>query len=107
MTGRRASILPALLLAAGCVDIDVQRIGPDRPSRPPGCSVVLFVEGRPPYQVVDVATANVSCSRNRDRCFDALRKQACVVGADTVYDFSERTESLYFHITARFATRAP
>jgi hypothetical protein len=107
MTRRRSLLLAVLCLAGACVDIDVQRIGPARPSRPSGCAVVLFVEGRPGYEVVDVATANVSCARNRDRCLDELRKQACVVGADTVYAFSERTESSYFHINARFAVRAP
>jgi hypothetical protein len=107
MTGRLSLAAAGLLLAGACVDIDVQRIGPARPSRPPGCDVVLFVEGRPPYEVVDVATANVSCAKKRDRCFDELRKQACVVGADTVYGFSERSESMYIHMTARFAVRAP
>ena len=34
-----------------------------------------------------------------------MRKQACVVGADAIYGFSERTESIYIHMT-RDAPRA-
>jgi len=29
------------------------------------------------------------------------------VGADAVYGFSEKTESMYLHINARFAARKP
>ena len=54
---------------------------------------------------MDVASANVSCAKKRDRCLDELRKQGCVVGADAVYGFSERTESIYIHMTATFAAR--
>ncbi|HXU03989.1 MAG TPA: hypothetical protein VN903_23670 [Polyangia bacterium] len=95
--------LGALLLAGACVDIEVQRIGPDRPSRAPGCAVEVLPDSKPAYNFVDVASANVSCAKKRDRCLDELRKQACVVGADAVYGFSERTESMYLHINARFA----
>jgi hypothetical protein len=99
--------MASVLLAGGCVDIDVQRIGAERPSRPPGCAVEVIPEGKPAFDFVDVASANVSCARKRDRCLDELRKQACVVGADAVYGFSEKTESMYVHINARFAARAP
>jgi hypothetical protein len=96
-----------VLLAAACVDIEVQRIGPDRPSRPPGCAVELLPDAKPAYEFVDVATGTVSCARKRDECIAELRKQACAVGADAVYGFSERTESMYTHISARFAARKP
>jgi hypothetical protein len=93
------------MFAVACVDIDVQRIGPTRPSRPPGCSVDLIEKGQPGDGFIDVAAANVSCAKNRDRCLDELRKQACVVGADAVYGFSETTESIYIHMNATFAAR--
>jgi len=93
------------LLAAACVDIEVQRIGPDRPSKPPGCAVEVLPDAKPAYEFVDVATGTVSCARKRDKCIEELRKQACAVGADAVYGFSESTESMYTHITARFAAR--
>jgi hypothetical protein len=107
MRGARSLALAVLLLAGGCVDIELRRIGPERPSRPAGCAVELLPEGRPADPFEDVATANVSCAKKRDRCLDELRKQACVVGADAVYGFSERTESIYIHITARFAAKNP
>jgi hypothetical protein len=95
-----------LLLASGCVDIELRRIGPDRPSRPPGCAVELIPDGKPSFGLVDVASGTVSCARKRDRCLEEIRKQACAVGADVVYGFSERTESMYLHISATFAARA-
>ena len=106
----KASILSTLvaavaLLASACVDIELRRIGPDRPSRPPGCAVELIPEGKPSFAFVDVASGTVSCAKKRDRCLDEMRKQACVVGADAVYGFSERTESMYLHITATYAAR--
>ena len=78
---------------------------PSRPSRPPACNVDVIAEGQPAYEFVDVAFANVSCAKTRDRCLDELRKQACVVGADTLYGFSERTESIYIHMTVTLAAR--
>jgi len=106
MAGARTLVVAALLLGAGgCVDIELRQIGPSRPSRPPGCPVELIPDGRPSYPSVDVAEGTVSCAKQRDRCLDELRKQACVVGADAVYGFNERTESMYIHITARFAAR--
>ena len=94
-----------LVLVSACVDIELRRIGPDRPSRPPGCNVELIPQGQPPYPFVDVASGTVSCAKKRDRCLDEMRKQACVVGADAVYGFVERTESIYIHITATYAAR--
>jgi len=102
---RSLGVVLALALAGACVDIDVRLIGPARPSRPPGCNVELIEHGQPGYEFVDVALGNVSCARSRDRCLDSLRKQACVVGADAVYGFSERTESMYIHMNVTFAAR--
>jgi hypothetical protein len=96
-----------VLAASACVDIELRQIGPARPSRPPGCAVELIPEGRPAFAVVDVASGTVSCAKKRERCTDAMLKQACVVGADVVYGFSERTESMYIHITATYAARTP
>jgi hypothetical protein len=103
----RATLAATLMLAGGCVDIELRQIGPDRPSRPPGCAVELYPEGKPPYPFVDVASGTASCAKKRDRCVDEMRKQACVVGADAIYGFDERHESMYVHITARYAARTP
>jgi hypothetical protein len=95
------------VLAPACVDIELRRIGPERPSRPPGCAVELIPDGKPSFEIVDVASGTVSCARSRNKCLDEMRKQACVVGADVVYGFSESTQSMYLNITATYAARAP
>jgi hypothetical protein len=104
---RAAALLAAALLVGGCVDIELRQIGPARPSRPPGCAVELIPIGKPSLTFVDVASGTVSCAKQRERCLDEMRKQACVVGADAVYGFDERTESMYIHITASYAARTP
>ena len=96
----------ALVLAGACVDIELRQIGPARASRPPGCAVELIPEGKPAFAFVDVASGTVSCAKKRDRCLEEMRKQACAVGADAIYGFDERHESMYVHITARYAARA-
>ena len=105
----RAAAVALLLSVSGaaCVDIELRRIGPTRPSRPPGCAVELVMEGKPPFAFVDVASGTVSCAKQRDRCLDEMRKQACAVGADAIYALVERRESMYIHINAMYAARAP
>jgi hypothetical protein len=94
-----------VVLAAGaCADIEVRMLGPQLPARPVGCALEVFPGGKPPFMSTDVATASVSCSE-RNKCVDALRKQACVVGADTIYGFTEGVESGFTHIDAKFALR--
>ena len=105
MPATRVILVAALMLAGGCVDIELRRIGPDRPSRPPGCPVELIPEGKPSWAFVDVASGTVSCAKKRDRCVEEMRKQACAVGADAIYGFNERHESMYVHITATYAAR--
>jgi hypothetical protein len=96
-----------LVLAAGCVDAQINRLGPNRPARPEGCSVDLFPDGKPPYPVVDVASGTVSCSGKRDRCLAEIRKVACTVGADTVYGFSESGGGGFTNISGTYAAREP
>jgi hypothetical protein len=99
-------VVLAIVLAGACIDIELRRIGPERPSRAPGCAVELVPEGKPSFAFADVASGTVSCAKQRDRCLEEMRKQACVVGADVIYAFSERHESMYVHITATYAARA-
>jgi hypothetical protein len=100
----RFTLLVAAAAASGCVDIQVSLLGPQLPARPANCALEVFPDRKPPFVATDVATAGVSCSV-RDKCVGALRKQACAVGADTIYGFSERVESGFTHIDARFAIR--
>jgi hypothetical protein len=95
----------ACALAVACVDAEVTRIGLARPARPQGCAVELFPDGRPAFAVTDVATADVSCSGDRKKCVDELRKVACQVGADTAYGFAETHEAGFTHLVARLAAR--
>ena len=92
------------LTAGACADIEVRMLGPQLPSRPAGCALEVFPGGKPPFMSTDVATASVSCSE-RNKCVDALRKQACIVGADTIYGFAESIEAGFTHIDAKFALR--
>ena len=105
--GRRGIALvvaAAALTAAACADIQVTLVGPQLPARPSDCALEVVPGGKPPFVVTDVAKANVSCS-GRDKCVGALRKQACAVGADTIYGFVESVESGFTHIDASFALR--
>ena len=47
MRRHRPIVLATLLLVGACVDIELRRIGPTRPSRPPDCAVELIPDGRP------------------------------------------------------------
>ena len=94
----------AVAAVAACADIEVRMLGPQLPSRPAGCALEVFPGGKPPFMSTDVATASVSCSA-RNKCVDALRKQACIVGADTIYGFAETIEAGFTHIDAKFALR--
>jgi hypothetical protein len=103
---RRGFALVVAVAAVGaCVDIEVNLIGPQLPARPAGCALEVFPGGKPPFISTDVASASVSCAGSRDKCVGALRKQACAVGADTIYGFSESLESGFTHIDAKFAIR--
>jgi hypothetical protein len=98
--------LASWLTVAACVDAQINRIGPARPALPAGCPVEIVTDGSHPSSAVDVASGEVSCSGQRDRCLAEIRKMACAVGADTVYGLSERTESGFTHISATYAARA-
>jgi hypothetical protein len=105
---RGFALFTAALAAAaggGCVDIQVSLIGPQLPARPAGCALEVFPDSKPPFILTDVASASVSCSGTRDKCVGALRKQACIVGADTIYGFSESLDAGFTHIDAKFALR--
>ena len=98
----------ALLLAVGlaaCVDAQINRIGPTRPSRAEGCAVEIVADGSPTYPVVDVASGVVSCAGGRGRCIAEIQKMACAVGADTVYGLSESSSAGFTHVSATYAAR--
>lgn len=97
-------VVIAVAVAGACADIEVRMLVPQLPARPAGCALEVFPGGKPPFMATDVASASVSCSE-RSKCVDALRKQACAVGADTIHGFTESLESGFTHIDAKFALR--
>ena len=105
LRGAIGRAIVVLLAAGGCADIEVTRTAPARAERGEHCPVDLFPAAAA-YPVVDLASANVSCPLMRSRCIDELRKQACVVGATTVYDMTESVQAGFTHIWARLAARA-
>jgi hypothetical protein len=99
--------LAAALLASACTDVQLGLIGDGRPARPAGCAVDLRPAERtlPEGEFTDVAAGTVSCFGGRQRCLDQIRKQACAVGADTVYAFAESEGGGFTNVEARYAAR--
>ena len=90
--GRMAALLLLTgVLAISCADSEATLIAPRRPARPEHCPVQLFPTTHPSYPSVDLASVRATCDNvaGRDACVEQLRMQACAVGGDTVYSFSE------------------
>jgi hypothetical protein len=102
-----ASALALVLLVGACTDVQLGLIGARRPARPEGCAVDLRPSERalPEGEFTDVAAGTVSCFDDRPRCLEQVRKQACAVGADTVYAFTESEGGGFTNIEARYAAR--
>jgi hypothetical protein len=100
-------VLALVLLAGACTDVELRLIGGGRPARPTGCAVDLRPAERalPDGEFTDVAAGTVSCFGNRSTCLEQVRKQACAVGADTVYAFSESESGGFTNVEARYAAR--
>jgi hypothetical protein len=101
------SAVAVVLLAAACTDVQLRLVGPSYPARPTGCAV--DVRGGettlPDGAFVDIASGTVSCLGGRDRCVEEIRKQACAIGADVVYAFSESSGGGFTNVEARYAAR--
>jgi hypothetical protein len=106
---RAAGLAALVLLAGACTDVELGLIGATHPARPAGCAVDLRPTERalPEGEFVDVAAGTVSCFGDRQRCLDVVYAQACRVGADVVYGFSESASGGFTNIEARYAARAP
>jgi hypothetical protein len=89
--GRTAAVVLTGALAISCADSEATLIAPRRPARPEHCPVQLFPTTHPSYPSVDLASVRATCDNvvGRDACIEQLRMQACAVGGDTVYGFSE------------------
>ncbi|HEY4395205.1 MAG TPA: hypothetical protein VGP64_14135 [Polyangia bacterium] len=87
---RKPLLVLAVAAAASCLGSEVTQIGPRRPAQAENCQVQI-VPGTPPAPLADVASVRARCNwtLGRDACFDELRRQACLLGGDTVYGLSE------------------
>jgi hypothetical protein len=112
VVSRRLSGIVVIVLAgvsaASCADSEVTLVAPRRPSHPEGCPVQLFPTTHRSYSSADLASVRASCENfvGRSACVDQLRMQACAVGGDTVYGFSEGLEAGgWMFISATVAVR--
>jgi hypothetical protein len=107
---RVAGVAVAAALAvsgSACTGSEVMRIGPQLPSRPADCQVDVYFSRPPPYPVVDVASARAQCHAlsGRNECMAELRRDACRLGADTMYGFTETVRLDYTFVSATLAVQ--
>jgi hypothetical protein len=103
------------ICATACVSSEVSRISDVKyPPRPRGCPVKIFPSTSPDYNWDDVASVKARCTPahqwlgpNRDACIGELREQACNLGGDTVYGFTDGVEGDYTIVIATVAIRKP
>jgi hypothetical protein len=98
-----ALLLPLLSLA--CVSSEVQLTTARQPARSDGCDVAVYPTSKPPYAYENLADDRAGCVLSRDHCVARLRADACLVGADTVYGFTETKQSMQTSISATLARR--
>jgi hypothetical protein len=63
-----------------------------------------------PYPHQDIARARTQCPdhlADEEICFDDMRREACLSGADTVYGIAETREGGVSYLTATFARSLP
>jgi hypothetical protein len=96
----------AVISAAGCAGSN-ERQGPPLQARPAGCAVAFFAKTPPTYAYVDIKTVRTRCRYSTDRigCEDELRKEACALGGDTVYNFARAATRDHTLVSARVAYR--
>jgi len=105
--GVAAALAGAALFLSACTTSEVALIAPKRPSRGDGCGVQVFLTAAPPYPVVELATARAGCDAlaGRHACIEALMRDACHVGADTLFGFSETVRGDYTYLSATLAAQ--
>jgi hypothetical protein len=102
-----------LLLTGGCeladIGTEVKYVGPSQTARPFDCRMQMMF-GPLPYPHQDIARATTECPdhmASEELCFDSMRREACLVGADTVYGIAETREGGVGHLNATFARILP
>jgi hypothetical protein len=103
--GHAAAALALALLALACVSSEVRLTTQRRSAKPEGCDVAVYPTSKPPYPYEDLANDRAGCVLSRNHCINRLREDACLVGADTVYDLSETKESVQTIVGATLARK--
>jgi hypothetical protein len=102
-----------VLLIGGCeladIGTEVKYVGPFQTARPLDCRMQMTF-GPLPYPHQDLARAKTECpdhAADEELCFDSMRREACLVGADTVYGIAETREGGVGYLNATFARLSP
>jgi hypothetical protein len=94
------------VLSLSCISSEVRLTTRPQPPRSDGCEVAVYSKGRPPFPVEDLAEDRAGCVFSRNHCVQRLRDDACLVGADTVYDLREVRQHMETTIYAILARRS-
>ncbi|HEY4395868.1 MAG TPA: hypothetical protein VGP64_17505 [Polyangia bacterium] len=102
-------MLVAVVMTVGCdipsINTDVVRVGTFLPARGFDCPLqILF--GPMPFPSRDVARARTTCPdhmSSEEACYEDMRRQACLTGADTIYGITEGFVNGSWTVTATFA----
>jgi len=68
------------------------RVRPDYPSQPRGCAIRVYEDAAPTH-TVNIGTVTAMCteSDSRDTCLRELEDQACLLGADVLWQIEGPT----------------
>jgi hypothetical protein len=97
--------LALAVLSLSCLSSEVRLTTPRRPAKSDDCAVAVYPSSKPPFLSEDLADDRARCMFSRNRCITRLREDACEVGADTVYGFTEVKQSMQTTISATLARR--
>jgi hypothetical protein len=107
----RALLLGCVALCiTACVSSEVSRVSEAKyASRPKGCPVKVFPATTPEYNWDDIASVKARChfTQGRDACIAELRDQACSLGGDTVYGFTDGVQGEYTIVIGTVAISKP
>jgi hypothetical protein len=82
--------------------VDAKVIGTARPPLPEDCPVKGFITIAPTYPVEPIASARVACRGTFGAdCRDKLKREACKLGGDTIYDVHESADGFTATIGAK------
>lgn len=109
MTRLGMALAAGVVLMGGCdfpsINTEVVRVGTFLTARGFDCPVqILF--GPMPFPSRDVARARTTCPdhmSSEEACYEDMRRQACLAGADTIYGIAEGSVNGSYVISATFA----